>query len=873
MATDSLNTLDQLVDRFGAHGADTAIVAFRRDGREELSYAELAARIRAAAAGFQARGVGLGDFVMIWAPNSPQWIVCYFGIVTTGAAAIPLDHQATAESARGVLEHARPKVILTTAAQREALEQAGGLTDVECYLLDAPESDAASWQRLLTAGQPARAAVEPSQIASLLYTSGTTGTPKAVPLTHANLTANLRALLTAKLIAAGDRVLMPLPLHHTYPFTIGTLTVLGSGGTIVMPAGVSGPEIAQAAKETRATALLAIPRLCAALWDSIETALKQRPKWQAALFRGLLRVSIAIRRLTGLRKLLFPSVHARLGRDLDLIGSGGAKLGADLEWKLEGLGWRVLTGYGLTETSPVLTFNCAGAARLGSEGKPLGEAEVRIAPVDGQPHGEIHARGPNVFAGYWENAEATAAAFTPDGWFRTGDLGFFDDDGFLHIAGRNKEVIVLSDGKNVFPEDVEKAYLRSPLFRELAVLEQRGKLVALIVPNDEEVRRRGALRAAALLREELEDVAASLPPYQRVTAYRTTRRPLPRTQLGKLKRHLLGELYQQSSAAEATETAAPLSDEDRQLVSAGVTGDVWRWLGERFPDRPLHLEMSPQLDLQIDSLEWVSMTLELERRFKVALGGDAVSRIVSLRDLLHEVSRAEPPAAAEPETAAAAPEPPGALHAAAGAVLLLFAKLLLRTLFRLRVSGARALAGDGPYVITPNHTSYLDPIAVAAALPWRQLRRTYWAGWVGVMYTGPLMRFVSRATRVLPVDPDRDLAGAIRLARAVVDAGYNLVWFPEGRRSPVGRLEAFQGGIGVLLEGSRAAAVPTAIRGAFEAWPRQRRWPRPAKVEVTFGTPRPVTELGPAQGPEAAERIRAELEREVAALLGETAPR
>src|SRR5690606_1054178 len=498
------------------------------------------AQIRAATAGMQAHGVGSGDFVLLWAPNSPQWIVCYFGIVSAGAAAVPLDQQATADSARGVIAHARPKLVLTTASGRDALASTGALEGVPCFLLDAPESDERSWRRLLAHGDPTRIAIEPGQIASLLYTSGTTGTPKAVPLTHGNLTANLRALLDAKLVTANDRVLNPLPLHHTYPFTVGTLAVLGSGATIVMPAGVTGPDIAEAAKETQATALLAIPRLCAALWDSVEAALKSRPRWQAALFRALLRASIAVRRATGLRlgKLLFPSVHARLGRSLDLIGSGGAKLGEDLEWKLEGRWWRALTGYGLTETSRVLTFNCEGASRLGSEGKPLGEAEIKIAPpAAGEPHGEILARGPNVFSGYWQNGEATEAAFTADGWFRTGDLGYLDEDGFLHIAGRNKEVIVLADGKNVFPEEVEKIYLRSPLFKEFAVLEQRGKLVALIVPNDEAVRRRGALRAAALLREELEEIAASLPPYQRVSAYRTTRQPLPRTQLGKLRRH------------------------------------------------------------------------------------------------------------------------------------------------------------------------------------------------------------------------------------------------------------------------------------------------------------------------------------------------
>ncbi|HEY8519141.1 MAG TPA: AMP-binding protein [Gammaproteobacteria bacterium] len=875
MAHESLRTLADLVSGFAARADAPVVHEFRRDGRRTVRYGELAQDVRGLAAGLSEAGVGPGDFVLLWAPNSPEWIASYFAIVLTRAAAIPLDNQSAAESAAGVLAHARPKVLLTTAAHAEALAAAPALRDTRVFLLDADETDERSVRRL---HRPARDLPPPhaDDVASLLYTSGTTGTPKAVPLTHANLLANVAALLEAKLVRASDRVLMPLPLHHTYPFTIGLLTVLGTGAALILPSGITGPEIARAAMEARATALLAVPRLAVALWEGVESAVRARGERQTRLFFRLLDFSIAVRRHTGLRlgKLLFRAVHARLGKDLDLIGCGGAKLGADLEWKLEGLGWRVLTGYGLTETAPVLTFNRPGAVRLGSEGRPLPGVELRIDPVPGQAHGEIVARGPNVFAGYWGNPEATREAFTADGWFRTGDLGWLDEDGYLHIVGRSKEVIVLPDGKNVFPEDVEKAYAQSPLFKEIAVLEHQGRLAALIVPNDDEVRRRGAVRAAALLREELEEVAQRLPPYQRVGQYRLTRQPLPRTQLGKLRRHLLPDIYARSDAAEAAGPPEELSEEDRKLLETGVTAEIWRWLGERYPGRPLSLETSPQLDLQIDSLEWVTLTLELEQRFGVTLSGEAVSRVMSLRDLLREAAQA--PAAATP---AAAPPPdvqePGPLLAALGVLLFAIARLLMRTLYRFDAAGVERLESDKPLVFTPNHASFLDPLAVAAALPWKRLRKTYWAGWVGIMYKGPVRRLVSRATRVLPVDPDRDLAAAIRAARALLDRGYDLVWFPEGRRSPNGKLEPFQAGIGVLLEGSDAEVVPTAIRGAFEAWPRDARRPRlGGRIAVTFGEPLAVGALERAAAPHERrpEAIRCALERQVAALLGEAAP-
>jgi long-chain acyl-CoA synthetase len=293
----------------------------------------------------------------------------------------------------------------------------------------------------------------------------------------------------------------------------------------------------------------------------------------------------------------------------------------------------VLTGYGLTETSPVLTFNDRSNSRLGSEGRPLAGIEVAIrrtdraaseAPARRSEPGEIVARGPSVFRGYRGNDAATQAAFTADGWFRTGDLGWIDAAGYLHVVGRSKELIALADGKKVFPEELEKIFAASPLVNEVAILEHRGRLAALVVPNEAAVLERGALRETVLLREAIEDIGATLPPYQRLSRYAVVRSALPRTQLGKLKRHLLPVLYAQAIDAAPRELPA-LPAEDAARVASGRAAEVWQWIRGRYPGRALTLETSPQLDLEIDSLEWVALTLEIEERFGVTLTGDAVS--------------------------------------------------------------------------------------------------------------------------------------------------------------------------------------------------------------------------------------------------------
>ena len=861
----SFATLSHLVSTFAARGSRPAIIAFRPDGVDELSYAALGERIAHVAHGLRSRGIAAGDRVALWAANSTDWIEAYFGVVATGAVAVPLDHQSTADTVAAAIAHADVRVVITTAARSSELQP---LTPLQADNFVRFDGDGPrDWPALRIAplgGDLPRP--DPKEVASLLFTSGTTGTPKAVPLTHANLAANVAELKAARLIGSGARVLLPLPLHHTYPFTVGLLVPLATGATVVLPAGISGPEISRATTTAHATALLAVPRLCSALWDSVASAVQTRGRTARAVFRMLLATSVAVRRVTGLHigRWLFGAVHSRLGPALTLIGCGGAKLPAELTFNLEGLGWTVLTGYGLTETSPVLTFNSPSHSRLGSEGRALSGVELRIAaPAAGETQGEIEAHGPSVFRGYWHNDDATAAAFTADGWFKTGDLGRFDAGGYLYVVGRNKELIVLPDGKKLFPEPVEKLYAASPLVHELGIFEHGGVLAALVVLEEKTARERGAMRAASLLREEIENTAARLPPYQQIRNYRVTREALPRTQLGKLKRHLLPELFDRAAHPTNAPAAEP-SGADRELLDKERAAAAWTWLRERYPDRKLTLDTSPQLDLQIDSLQWVTLTIEIERLFGVTLTGDALSRILTVRDLLREIDSA---GAATPGIARKQPsfKPPGPVLRAFGGVVLGIVRFIVRTGWGVRVEGGAHLPTEGALLFTPNHVSYLDAGMMIAALPWRQLRRTYWAGWVGVMYSSALRRVISRSARVFPVDPDRDPTAAMRTARDLLTQGHSVVWFPEGRRSPTGELQSFQNGVGVLLQGGATAAIPTAIHGAFAAWPRHERWPHFAPVRVVFGTP---LRFAPGESP---ETIRMALEHAVRELLDASA--
>ena len=840
-------TLCSLLDSWGARGDRAAIVAFRDGGCETLTYGDLASATRHFASRLVTSGAGRLEPVVICAGNSPAWVIAYFGVLCAGALPVPVNDHASARELGQILSACGARRIAARARHLPEFRALGANFD---YLrLDGEDN----WACLPDGPKVVLPPVRASDPASLLWTSGTTGAPKGVPLTHANFIANLDALLSERFADASDRVLLPLPLHHAYPFTVGLLYAFGVGATILFPSGITGPEIAQAVRQGRATAIIGVPRLYAALFEAIASAAKARGA--GFLFESVLGFSIAVRRRFGFRlgRILFARVHEALGEDLLLLISGGARLDPELGWRLEGLGYEVLTGYGLTETSPILTLSLRNHARIGAEGKAAPGVAIEIVSEPGQAFGEVLAKGPNVFAGYWKNDSATRAAFTEDGWFRTDDLGFLDADNFLHITGRKGEMIVLPGGENIFPEEIETVYGESPAIREVAILEEGGKLMALVVPNEAVIRARGAARIEALLREELENSGAKLASYQRVSGFAVTREALPRTHLGKLKRHLLSELYARTKALSPAVLAPQVSELDRVQLADPSAAAVYDWLVRKYPGKRITLDSVLQLDLGIDSLEWVALTLELRDRLGIVLTEAALTQVVTLRDLIAAVLAAKPGALQAPSSIAGyAFEPPetsrwlkpqGPFLRVLGSLFYYANRAIMRWAFRLKVEGIERVPLESPVVIAPSHASYLDPLLVAAALPLARLRRAHWAGWTGRLFTNAVLRAFSRMARVVPLDPERAPAEGLDYGLAVLARGDALVWFPEGRRSPTGEVEPFLRGIGSLLARSGVPAIPVRITGSFAAWPRRQRWPRRADVTVIFGDPTPPSAL------------------------------
>lgn len=900
----STRTLTGFIDDLAQGDERTAILVPGHEGREEISAGALGERVTREAAGIVERGLQRGESLAFFARGGIDWIAACLAAIRAGVVPVPLDLQLEGGDLERILADCQARWILADRRSRERLERVDSGRRIA--ILSDPESDPQadpedgpeqstpresheqdepstrpecfhSWSRVPTGKLPE---LEPDDRALLFYTSGTTGPPKGVPLSHRHLTYQLEMLGEARIVRPDDRVLLALPPHHVYPLVVGILAPLALGITIVLPRSLTGPQMRRALDEGDATAMIAVPRIYEALLQGMEQRVASRSRLARLGLQAALRSCTELNRRVGWnpgRRVMRP-LRARVGPRLRMLVSGGSALPPELAWTLEGLGWQVASGYGLTETAPLLTINPPGSRRPETVGRPVPGTEIRIetdSERDGE-EGEILARGPGVFDGYLNLPQETRESFTEDGWLRTGDLGWIDAEGFLHVSGRKSTLIVSSSGEKIQTEELEKAYAAHEWIEEIGILwpEEEDAIVAVIVPA------RDALDDHAqdpekAIRRAVDERSKALPSHQRLGRFVLSRSMLERTRLGKIRRHRLRERYDELQKGEAeTPRRSPLptremSAADQQRLAAPAASATWDLLCRRFPEQGLTPDSHLRLDLGIDSLDWLDLGLETAERTGVELPEERLHSLETVRDLLQEVGEAEPSGQDRMKTPLEEPEaelgeegqrwldPLPPVSAALARLLSRLNRLLTRVVFGLEVHGVEQVPRAGPVILAPNHASYLDPFVVAAALPEAIRERTFWGGWTGVAFTNRLLRAASRLARVFPVDPDRAVRSSLAFAATTLEQGGHLVWFPEGQRSPTGELGELRPGIGRLLEAyPDVPIVPIWIEGTFAAWPMHRRLPRPARVRIGFGTaikPNGLAEAG--RGESVSERI------------------
>ncbi|MDA8020884.1 MAG: AMP-binding protein [Thermoanaerobaculia bacterium] len=618
----------------GAYSDAMALQTFR-DGRwlrytyrqALTAVTNIAARLR------EEFGLGHGDRLILLSTGCPEWVLTTFAAHRLGATTVPLDPQWPAEEVVQAAQLVDARLICAAPNLIGTLAEVnnGDLPLVELRAPFVPEPDVG----LLPGTEASIASADPptasTDLASIIFTSGTTVAPKAVPLTHANYLANVRALVPLMKLTR-ERLLSVLPIHHVFEQMVGLLVPMTGGSTVSYVAEVKPAEISWMMQTTRPTVLVAVPRLLELLHNGIRQNVAAGGPMLKLLFRILFALS---RRRDGENgHKLFAKVHQRFGGSLRRIASGGSALEPSLGRSFLLMGFKVAEGYGMTETSPVLTVNPWDAIRFGSVGQPLTNVEIDLRPpsevAEGlEPgSGEVWVRGPNVMTGYYQNPEATAAVMD-DGWLNTGDIGYVDDDGYLHLSGRSKDVIVTSAGKNVYPEEVEARYRDLPGVAELVVLglptDGGGERVsAVVVPADR--------ATEADIREAIAGRSRDVPSYQQIAGIEIWDGDLPKTTTMKVKRAVLLDAVlagERGSGAKAS-TPDPTPDVEQTEAELAVLETVARVTRSRSD----LLQADDRLvDLGVDSLTRVELVGELEARFGLRLDDETAARLDTLGDL------------------------------------------------------------------------------------------------------------------------------------------------------------------------------------------------------------------------------------------------
>jgi long-chain acyl-CoA synthetase len=829
------------------------------DGWKTLTYEKFSLGVDAVSSYLKREGLKEGARAAILLENRPEWCSAYLSILMAGGVAVPLDSQLGPDEIRNLLDNSGAEFLFysgRTAEQAKAsfekLSNAAGRKIVSVNV------DSRDYQVIVHGGEAGEQfhVRDFDDLASLIYTSGTTGKPKGVRLTHRNFCSDADALIEAGIVTHEDNVLSILPLHHTYAFMCTFLVPVFLGASITYPESLKGPDMTAAMRERKVSILIAVPQVLGIIRNGMMNKIRELPLPASRVLLSLHRISGFLRRKLGINigRIIFKPAHSALGTKFRFFASGGARLDPSVMKDLEAFGFTVLEGYGLTETSPVVTFNPFPKRKPGSAGKPLPSVQVRIVDPSESGEGEIAVRGPMVMEGYYRNPEATEEVLK-EGWFYTGDIGKIDEEGYLFITGRKKEVIVLGSGKNIYPEEVEKTYLNSPFIKEICVLGIEGEegsetLHAVIVPDLDHARKEQVSDIRERLKWEIKEASGGLPSYMRITGFSLRTEPLPRTRLGKLRRFMI-----RKELSEKEEKIPEREKQGEPQFTDEISGSVARALSHIIgQDRTFNLDDNLELDLGLDSLSRIELVAALEKIFSLSLPEDFMADIQTVRDLIGKVRERSGEGSSSGETAGRmkwkellSREPseqdlrkvsldPPEKKMPFTFLLYTFLKILFKLFFRLEAKGIGNLPLDRKFIIAPNHTSYLDGFAVILSLPFPFFKNIYSLG-LSDYFTGPVKSRLAKTAHVIPIDSSSYLNKALQMSAFVLNQGRSLSVFPEGGRSFDGELMEFKKGVGILAIEMEVPVVPVFIKGAYEALPRAAVLPRFEKITVTFDKP------------------------------------
>lgn len=833
----------------------TAFIYRTHQGWKSLTYGEFLTKVSAVAHLLKAKNISSKDRVAICSENNPEWCAIYIAATSIGAVCIPIDSELDPSGIFNILNHSNTILIFTSDNTNSKVITPAKNAGIDVINFGSDEF-ISTWQSASPTMVKEMSTVSPNDSASIIYTSGTTNTPKGVMLTHYNLCSSADSLIQTNLFENEDNVLALLPLHHIYPFMCSFIVPILLGATVTYPSLLKPEELIEIVKNKDVTIILAVPKLIKMILNGIETRISKTKSIQKLTIKILRAASSNLRGYFELNigNSVFSNIHKMFGRQFRFFVSGGDKLLPEIMKRLEAYGFTILETYGLTETSSSVTFSPYDHRKPGSSGIALRDVVLKIDAKKDE-EGEILIKGPMVMNGYYQMDEE-GEALLKDGWFHTGDIGYIDNEGYLFITGRKKELISLSSDQNIYPEDIERHYSAISLIKEICVYENNqkgGTISAIIVPDLEEARKQKIANIYEYLKWEINKISLKLHKFIRLNEFSIRVEPFPKTALGKLQRFLIKENFEGTKTKkfiQKKDTQSQLNDEFylqvintiKTIIGTGVKDDI-------------SLSDNLEFDLGLDSLNKIELIVELERALRFSLpktfildvqtvfdlteklryhsslprtdaiidsSGDRFSEILSLNPSFEELksiglSRTR--------------------HERRIVNFMLFwIRFFFKVFFFATIKGIKNLPAS-PFILCPNYSSILDPFLISSLLPKRQFRDIFFQG-IQRFFDTPFKKKFAAIAHVIPIDRETFLTKGLSQSSYILKNRKSLCIFPEGGRTFDGTIAEFKKGIAILAVHCNVPLVPIYIKGTYKALPRNKSIPRIAtKITIKIGEP------------------------------------
>lgn len=754
------------------------------------------------------------DRVIIFMENRPELLFSFLGIWNKQGTCVCLDDGFSGEELTYYIKDCKPKYIFTSRVNYEAaakgLELAGMENSVEILVVDDIPVDYIGDDLTIEIG-------DKYFVSLILYTSGTTGNPKGVMLMFDNILINMEGLDEYKMFRTTDRVLALLPMHHIFPLLGAGVVPLGKGATIVFLKEVSSQAMVEALQKYKITFIIGVPKL----WEMLHKKIMEKING-GKITKFIFKLAEKINSKNFSRKI-FKKVHDGFGGNIRFFVSGGSKLDPQVSRDFLTLGIDVCEGYGLTETSPMISFTPTDEVVPGSAGKILTGVTVKIAD-----DGEILAKGRNVMKGYYGRPDATAEVIDKDGWFHTGDLGEIKN-GLLYVTGRKKEMIVLSNGKNINPIEIEQWIMaNTDLIKEMAIMDYEDKLTAVIYPDFYKLHEEGITNITETFKKGVIDKynkqAAS---YKKVLDVKIVQEELPKTKIGKIRRFMLKDVINKKE--EKVQNIVEPSTEEYKNISAFL---------KSIKNKPIIPNAHLELDLGLDSLDTVELLSHIEGTFGVKIDEQTFVEHCTVEKLAEYVEKHSNEMMNDTKMdwkEILSKDTEGELPKSnrIGKIIKFILKPAFLFFVKVKKEGLENIEKNEPVIFAGNHQSFLDGFIVNQAVPNSVLDKTYYFADIKHFKKG-YMKFMGENSNIIFVDINKNLVNSLQMLSKALRNGKNIVIFPEGTRTRDGKINNFKKFFAILSKELNIPIVPFVLDGAYEAYPPSSKYPKGGDVKVKF---------------------------------------